>query len=259
MAIYQQIQRTLVPLLLPTVLMMLSIPPAAAGPWEGYGRTFPVPRYELDPGADTDYRFASERSFPPYRDPPVDEAIDLPNPLDDPAFRSYEVIVVINKKDHPFWGRPETLRAYQRGAGLLYYWLISTGQDGWRTPSGYFVPTGFSSRHWSSLFDVPMFWSVFFHRGKALHSSLDRGALGDLGAPASHGCVHIEDHRAEALFHLIGKSGYGPVDKLSVQTGRPIVGAEGQIEQIDAPRALIIIAPVMPFDTASVALTAQAD
>lgn len=223
--------------------------PASAAPWPGYGRTYPVPRYDLDPGAVPDFRFTVERSFPPYRDPPFAHAIDLPNPLEEPAFQSYEVIVVVNKKDHAFWGKPETLRVYKRGDGLLYYWLISTGNTGWRTPAGYFRPTGFSSRHWSSAFDAPMFWSVFFHGGKALHSSLDRGALGDLGRPASHGCIHVEEHRAEALFHLIGQSGYGPVDKLDPSTGRPRLNALGEIEQVDAPRTLIIVAPVTPFRT----------
>jgi hypothetical protein len=226
---------------------------AAAAPWEGYGRTYPVPRYELDPAVDAHYSFASERSFPPYRDPPFEHAVNLPNPLDEPAFGSYNVIVVVNKKDHVFWGRPETLRVYKRGEGLLYYWLISTGHTGWGTPSGYFVPTGFSSRHWSNAFDAPMFWSVFFHGGKALHSSLDRDALGDLGRPASHGCIHIEEHRAEALFHLIGQSGYGAVDKLDPGTGRPMVDGMGTTEQVEATKTLIIVGPGKPFGTTALA------
>jgi hypothetical protein len=252
MASYPRIPWTL-SLLLVMLQMSLFASPAAAGPWEGYGRTYPVPRYELDPGADAQYRFASERSFPPYRDPPFAQAVDLPNPLDEPAFRSYEVIVVVNKQDHAFWGRPETLRVYQRGSGLLYYWLISSGHAGWGTPSGYFVPTGFSSRHWSGAFDAPMLSSVFFHGGNALHSSLDRDALGDLGRPASHGCIHIEEHRAEALFHLIGRSGYGPVDKLDPATGRPVTDANGQIETIEASKTLIIVGPVTPFGTTALA------
>ena len=252
MATNPRIQRTALPHLF-ALLMLFATAVAVAAPWEGYGRTYPVPRYDLDPGADANYRFASERSFPPYRDPPFDEAVGLPDPLDEPAFRSYEVIVVVNKKDNAFWGRPETLRVYQRGVGLLYYWLISTGDTGWGTPSGYFVPTGFSSRHWSSAFDAPMFWSVFFQGGKALHSSLDREALGDLGQPASHGCVHIEEHRAEALFHLIGRSGYGPVDKLDPRTGRPLTGNDGEIEQLEATRTLIIVGPVTPFGMTALA------
>lgn len=238
------------------LLVLLTLPMVSAvraGPWAEYGRTYPVARYDLDPGADSGYRFASERSFPPYRDPPFDDAVGLPNPLDDPDFSSYQVIVVVNKRDDAFWGRPETMRVYQRGVGLLYYWLISTGHSGWRTPSGYFVPTGFSSRHWSSAFDAPMLWSVFFQGGKALHSSLDRDALGSLGQPTSHGCVHIEEHRAEALFHLIGRSGHGPVDKLDPRTGRLLIGPTGEIEQIDAPRTLIIIGPVAAFGMTALA------
>lgn len=227
-----------------------SISVVTAAPWDGYGRTYPVPRYELDPHAASDYRFDPENTFPPYADPPLTTALELPTPLDDPRLQSFDVIVIVNKRDDAFWGEAESLRAYKRGVGLVYYWLISTGSAGWETPSGYYTVSGFSSRHWSVPFDAPMFWSVFFNRGRALHSSLDRQALGDLGSPASHGCVHIEEYRAEALFHLIGESGYGPVERLDPKTGQQQVGDDGNVEEIEATKALIIVAPTRRYSVA---------
>lgn len=53
-----------------------------------------------------------------------------------------------------------------------------------------------------------MLSSVFFSGGKALHSTLDTDGLKYLGVTrSSHGCVHIEDHRAEVIYNLIGQIG----------------------------------------------------
>lgn len=214
----------------------------AEGPWDGFPRTHQVPRYEDDPGADPGYHFGVTQSFSPYRDPDRTEALPLPNPLDDPDFASYNLIVVVSKADNPFWGREQTLRVYKRGVGLLYYWLVSTGMAGHETAAGYFSPKSFSSRHWSSEYDAPMLWAVFFHGGMALHSSLDRASIADMGKAAeSHGCVHEEDYRAEEMFHLIGQSGYGPVDQINERTGR----RTGRT--VNGYKALIIIGPVTPW------------
>lgn len=221
---------------------------ALAEPWPDYGRTFPTPRYELDPNADFQYDFVVNRSFPPYRDPPFEAAIDLPNPLDDAAFNAFDVIIVVNKRDSEFWGPAQTLRIYRRGQGLMYYWLVSTGRRSFETPSGYYLVSGFSSRHWSKPFDAPMLWSVFFQGGKALHSSLDREALGDLGdRPSSHGCVHIEEYRAEALFHLVGRSGFGTVPRIDPRNARQAVSARGLPIYALAPKTLVIVAPTAKY------------
>ena len=212
------------------------------GPWDGFPRTQPTPRYENDPGSDMSYHFGVTKAFSPYVDPDKSEANALPNPLDDPDFDSYNLIVVISKSDDAFWGREQTLRVYQRGTGLLYYWLVSTGMQGHDTASGYFTPKTFSSRHWSHEYDAPMLWAVFFHGGMALHSSLDRASIRDMGKAAeSHGCVHEEDYRAEEMFHLIGHSGYGPVDQIDERSGR----RTGRV--VSAYKTLIIIGPNMPW------------
>jgi lipoprotein-anchoring transpeptidase ErfK/SrfK len=236
--------------------ILLGLPPPSgvwAGPWEGYGRSVPKPRYEQDGGANFQHRFGVHKAFTPYRDPDRSEAEPLPDPLLDPAFSSYRLIVIVNKADDAFWGRGQTLRVYRRGEGLIHYWLISTGKPGFETPSGYFIPQGFSYRHWSGPYDAPMLWSVFFNRGIALHSSLDREALSQLGQAAdSHGCVRIEDHRAEELYHLIGQSGYGLIDRIDRRSGRPVLAGKSR-KKINGYRTLIIVAPTARFSQAGAA------
>lgn len=229
---------------------LATLPEARSEAWEGYGRSVPKPRYEQDEGANFQYRFGVREAFTPYHDPDRREAESLPDPLRDPSFSSYRLIVIVNKADDAFWGRGQTLRVYRRGEGLVYYWLISTGMPGFETPSGYFTPQGFSYRHWSGPYDAPMLWSVFFNGGISLHSSLDRDALYKLGRAAdSHGCVHIEDHRAEELYHLIGQSGYGLIDLIGRHTGRPVLVGKAR-KKIRGYRTLIIVAPTAHFSPA---------
>lgn len=209
------------------------------GPWEGFPRTQPTTRYESDVGAKPDYQFGVTKAFSPYVDPERAEAEGLANPLDNPDFASYNLIVIVNKTNDAFWGKAQTLRVYKRDVGLLYYWLISSGAKGYQTASGYFRPQLFSSRHWSGKYDAPMLWAVFFKGGMALHSSLDRESMKEMGrAAASHGCVHVEDYRAEELFHLVGHSGFGPVDVIDPGTGRKTGG------KIQSYKTLIIVSPV---------------
>lgn len=213
--------------------------PAGSPAWEDFPRAYQVPRYEMDIDHDPNHVFGVTKAFQPYQDPDRKEADGLANPLDNPEFKSYNLIVIVNKKNHPFWGRAQTLRVYKRGQpGLHYYWLISSGRKGFETPSGYYRPQAFSSRHYSSKYDAPMQWSIFFNRGMALHSSLDRQAMKEMGhEAASHGCVHVEDYRAQELFHLVGHSGYGSVD---------VIGGNGRKtgRTVASYKTLIIVAPV---------------
>ena len=220
-------------------------PPGPA--WEDFPRAYPVPRYEMDVDTKPDYKFGVEKAFSPYKDPDRVEAEGLANPLDNPDFASYNLIVIVNKRDDPFWGKAQTLRVYKRDKpGLHYYWLISTGQKGFETPSGYYRPQAFSSRHYSNKYDAPMQWAVFFNGGMALHSSLDRQGMQEMGnAAASHGCIHVEDYRAEELFHLTGHSGYGPVDDIGRGTGRKTG------KKVQSYKTLIIVAPIPRWGAAT--------
>lgn len=209
------------------------------GVWDEFPRSMPHFRYEEDEASDAAHHFGVDKAFSPYMDPEFEEAHQLPDPLAYPEYSSYNLIVIVNKRDDPFWGRHQTMRIYKRRTGLLYYWFISTGIKGFDTPSGYYRPTMFSSKHWSSIYQVPMLWAVFFRDGMALHSSLDRDSLRELGrVPSSHGCVHVEDYRAEELFHLVGHSGYGTVDAIDPRFGRRTN------QKVLSYRTLIIVSPV---------------
>jgi hypothetical protein len=209
------------------------------GPWEEFPRSMPHLRYEEDEASSSNHHFGVGKAFSPYVDPDFKAAQALPDPLANPEFSSYNLILIVNKLDDPFWGVHQTLRIYKRGRGLLYYWSISTGIKGFETPAGYYRPTMFSSRHWSSIYQVPMLWAVFFHGGMAIHSSLDRDSLRELGkGPSSHGCVHVEDYRAEELFHLVGHSGFGSVDAINPRMGHKTG------KKVQSYKTLIIISPV---------------
>ena len=209
------------------------------GAWDEFPRSMPHFRYEEDEAFESDHHFGVSKAFSPYADPEFEEARQLPDPLTYKGYSSYNLIVIVNKREDPFWGRQQTMRVYKRGRGLLYYWFISTGIKGFDTPSGYYRPTMFSSKHWSSIYQVPMLWAVFFHGGMALHSSIDRDSLRELGRqPSSHGCVHVEDYRAEELFHLVGHSGYGYVDAINSRFGRK------SNNKVLSYKTLIIVSPV---------------
>ena len=73
------------------------------------------------------------------------------------------------------------------------------------TPNGVFRPqrlarTWFSSRYYNS----PMPYSIFFHRGYAIHGTYE---ISRLGGPASHGCVRLHPHNAAILYSLVRQDG----------------------------------------------------
>jgi hypothetical protein len=220
-----------------------------AAPWPGYGRSYPVHRYEQDFSHDFNYDFGVKRTFMGYEEPDFNVGLSLPSPLKDSRYFSYNLIIVINDNEHEanpsVWGPPQTMRVYSRNIntekGLLYFWNISTGIDRASTKKGYYRPISFSSRHWSKQFDAPMLSSVFFDGGRALHSSLSTDDLYLMGKRrSSHGCVHVEDNRADELFHLIGHSGYGLVNNIS-KSGSPKLDKSGSNQYVFGYKTLIII------------------
>lgn len=220
-----------------------------AEPWDGFGRTYQVSQDELDEQHDFAYSFGVKGTLSQYRDPDFRIGFRLPTPFADPKFQSYNIIIVVNdnavEPNPTVWGPPQTMRVYSRfenqnKKGLLYFWNISTGESG-ATNKGYYRPQSFSSRHWSTQFDAPMLWSVFFDKGKALHSSLADSDLLLMGrGRSSKGYVHIEVNRAEELFHQIGQSGYGKVNVFS-SSGNLIRDSQGNLTEIESYKTLIII------------------
>ena len=86
-----------------------------------------------------------------------------------------------------------------------FRWPVSTGRRGHETPSGSFHPVRIE-RHWYSheYSLTPMPWSVFFHRGYAMHGTMEAY---NLGHAASHGCVRLRPDKASILFSLVRREG----------------------------------------------------
>jgi hypothetical protein len=62
-----------------------------------------------------------------------------------------------------------------------------------------------SREHWSTLYDSPMPYAMFFSGGQAVHFSADFAARGYAGA--SHGCVNVGDEAAIAAVYAQVRSG----------------------------------------------------
>jgi lipoprotein-anchoring transpeptidase ErfK/SrfK len=88
---------------------------------------------------------------------------------------------------------------------MRYNWPVSTGRNGYGTPSGVFHPQ-LMARRWFSrrYYNSPMLHSIFFYHGFAIHGTYE---LSRLGGPASHGCVRLHPSHAAALFALVARNG----------------------------------------------------
>ena len=86
-----------------------------------------------------------------------------------------------------------------------FRWPVSTGRRGLGTPGGVFHPQ-MLARSWFSrrYYNSPMPYSIFFHRGYAIHGTYE---LSRLGGPASHGCVRLHPQNAAILFSLVLREG----------------------------------------------------
>lgn len=82
-----------------------------------------------------------------------------------------------------------------------YQWPVSTARKGYVTPSGTFGVQSMEKMHYSRLYDwSPMPWSVFFNGNIAIHGTPH---VGNLGRPASHGCVRLHPKNAATLFNIV--------------------------------------------------------
>jgi lipoprotein-anchoring transpeptidase ErfK/SrfK len=88
---------------------------------------------------------------------------------------------------------------------LRYNWPVSTGRDGYGTPSGTFHPQSMARHYFSrKYYNAPMPHAIFFYYGFAIHGTND---ISRLGGPASHGCVRLHPAHAAALFSLVERNG----------------------------------------------------
>jgi len=107
------------------------------------------------------------------------------------------VVVQINK-----FSQRMTVSVDGRSA---YVWPVSTGRGGFGTPAGRFRPQWLARRWFSTrYYGSPMPYSIFFHKGYAIHGT---NYISRLGGPASHGCVRLHPAHAATLFALVQRAG----------------------------------------------------
>lgn len=86
-----------------------------------------------------------------------------------------------------------------------HVWPVSTGKYGSGTPTGSFRPQWLARRWFSTkYYGSPMPYSIFFHKGYAIHGT---NYISRLGGPASHGCVRLHPRNAAVLFALVQARG----------------------------------------------------
>ena len=91
------------------------------------------------------------------------------------------------------------------GSGETYVWPISSGRAGHATPRGVFRPRAlYAMVHSAKYGNAPMPHSIFFYGQYAIHGTT---AVGDLGRPASHGCVRLSPGHAATLFAMVQRKG----------------------------------------------------
>jgi lipoprotein-anchoring transpeptidase ErfK/SrfK len=90
-----------------------------------------------------------------------------------------------------------------------YAWPVSTArksinpetQKPFYTPTGTFRPQSLQVMHYSKKYDNnPMPYSIFFTGGFAIHGT---PYVGNLGHPASHGCVRLRTDNAKILYNIV--------------------------------------------------------
>lgn len=114
-----------------------------------------------------------------------------------PQASEAEVVVRINK-------RSQTMNVWVNGEHR-HSWPVSTGRGRYATPGGSYKPQRLAARHYSSKYNnAPMHNAIFFNRGYAIHGTTD---VGNLGRPASHGCVRLHPAHARELYGLVQSYG----------------------------------------------------
>jgi hypothetical protein len=106
-------------------------------------------------------------------------------------------------------------------SGESYQWPISSGRAGHLTPRGAFRPIALYPMVYSAKYgNAPMPHSIFFYGQYAIHGTT---AVGNLGHPASHGCIRLAPANAATLYALV--SAQGAAIQISGQIGGAVAVA----------------------------------
>lgn len=176
-----------------------------------------------------------------------------------PATAQAELLVNISKTQ-------QQLSVVVDGA-LAYRWPISTGRARNPTPAGKFRPFRLEKDWYSRKYNMtPMPYSMFFHKGYAVHGTLEAR---NLGRAVSHGCVRLLPANASLLFALVREHGLnrtqfvvmnGPLPKGSVpHAPKPPSGSPGVAQSDDVPLPMVRVAhhAVLPDDAPVTAVDAM--
>lgn len=88
-----------------------------------------------------------------------------------------------------------------------YSWPVSTARRGYSTPSGHYRPQSLQLMHYSRKYNnAPMAHSIFFSGGYAIHATPH---VGNLGRPASHGCIRLAPSNAATLYGIVSRDRSG--------------------------------------------------
>ena len=111
----------------------------------------------------------------------------------------------------------------QNGESVV--WKISSGRDGFETPTGKFNVQRLDADHLSDEYDqAPMPYAIFFSRGLAIHGTTERG----LGRPASHGCVRLAVPNARQLYSWVEQ--YGATIEISGDASEVRISGDAAVE-----------------------------
>jgi hypothetical protein len=112
-----------------------------------------------------------------------------------------------------------------------YRWTVSTGRQGYATPSGNFRAIRLERVYFSKKYDdAPMPNAVFFHGGYAIHGTYEERWL---GRAVSHGCVRLSRAHAAILFEAVRREGLNRTH--IVVTDAPLFG-DAPVARLDRPR-----------------------
>ena len=96
-------------------------------------------------------------------------------------------------------------RMHVNGDEGSYDWPISSARSGFSTPGGSYAPTHLELMHYSKKYHMsPMPHAIFFRGGFAIHGTY---STGELGRPASHGCVRLSPGNAATLYSMVQHEG----------------------------------------------------